>query len=463
MKKLHRFLVPYSRKLIIKNKKLREYFEITILENAPRHLSRLSGLVFPLLLICCLAQTAIANERVYLDITSAETRKINIAVPWFAFKDLGQNRQRIGLEMANTLSAALKFHGIISILPPESYGNNQAANWKKLGADFSILSNYSLNSDSIKLELRLLDVAGNETIMGKSFSGKLQQKDQMLLKFCDSVIETLTGQPGIATSRIAFVGRENKIKEVYLTDILGKIIKQVTRHKALTVSPRFVPGNSFLSYTSYHSGNQNLYITDLNQSKTTRAISRRKGLNLAPAWLPNGKSMILTLSKSGSPDLYLLDSTGKIIEQLTNRAGINVSPTISPDGKHVVFVSDRSGKPQLYYMNMSSRKVRRITFEGSENAEPSWSPTENLIVYSSLRDGVYQLFTMNPFKDEVPTQLTKDLSHHESPNWSPDGNQVIFAKRDGKKNQIYCIMKNGSYQRRIVNFPGSQTYPQWAK
>jgi TolB protein len=112
---------------------------------------------------------------------------------------------------------------------------------------------------------------------------------------------------------------------------------------------------------------------------------------------------------------------------------------------------------------MRTRNVRRLTFEGTENAEPSWSPTENLIVYSSLREGVYQLFTMNPQTGASPKQLTQDLSHHEAPSWSPDGNQVIFAKRDGNKQAIYGIMKNGSFERKLFNFPGSQTYPQWSR
>jgi TolB protein len=311
--------------------------------------------------------------------------------------------------------------------------------------------------------MRLLDVAANEIIMGKSYSGLMPQKEQMLFKFCDNVIETLTGKPGIAATQIAFVNRDNKVKEVYLTDILGTSFRQITRHKHLTVSPRFVPGGNFLTYTSYHSGNQNLYITDLRQNKTTRVLSKRKGLNLAPAWSPDGKYMVITLSTNGNPDLYLLDAKGEIVEQLTDRAGINVSPTWSPDGSHLVFVSDRGGKPQLYLMEMGTRKLKRLTFEGSENAEPCWSPNEDLIVYSSLRDGIYQLFTLNPYKNDPPIQLTDDLSYHESPCWSPDGNQVIFAKRDGEKNQIYGIMKNGSFQRRLFTLPGSQNYPQWSR
>ena len=423
----------------------------------PSSLLGLISALFALVLIPC---RGVASDRVYLDISATEVRKINMAVPWFQNKggaDGGSAR-----DFADTLGKALQFHGIIAIIPPEKYGDNQAADWKRLGADYAILGQYVLSGEVLKMEIRLQDVSTDEIVMGKTFSGDLDQKYQMLFKFCDSVIETLTGKPGIAATQIAFVSRENTIKEVFLTDILGKSLRQVTRHRHLTVSPRFLPGGKFLSYTSYHSGNQNLYITDLRQNKTTQAISRRKGLNLAPAWSADGETMIVTLSKDGNPDLYLLDRKGEIIEQLTSRAGINVSPTWSPDGSTVVFVSDRTGKPQLFALDMRTRGVRRLTFDGTENAEPNWSPTENLIVFSSLREGVYQLFTMNPQGGEAK-QLTFDLSHHENPSWSPDGNQVIYVKRDGNRQSIYAIMKNGSFDRRLFNFPGSQTYPQWSR
>lgn len=410
-----------------------------------------------------LAQQAISADRVYLDISATETRKIQFAVPWLLNKDLNGQKQKLGGDLADILAKALKFHGVISITPTSEYGGSQNVNWQNLGVDFTVLGNYTISSKGLNLELRLFDVAADEVMMGKSYSGTLKQKDIMLFRFCDEVIKELTGKPGIATTQIAFVSHDRNAKEVFITDILGRSLRQVTRHRNLIVSPRFTPDGHSLTYTSYHTGNANLYITDLRQSKTTRALSRRKGMNLAPAWSPDGKKFILTLSKDGNPDLYLLDSRGKIIEQLTKRSGINVSPTWSPDGTRVAFVSDRSGKPQLYVMDMRTRKTQRITFEDTENAEPSWSPTEDLLVYSSLRNGVYQLYTVKPEPRAEPKQITDDLSHHESPMWAPDGNQIIFSKRDGKKHQIYAIMKNGSFQRRILAFPGSHTYPQWSR
>ncbi len=419
--------------------------------------------IVSLLFLHFFISSATAADRVYLDVTSSGVRKINFAVPWFQNKSLPQQKQPLGRELADALAKSLEFHGIISIIPHDQYGGNQTADWKKLAADYVVLGQYSDSGDAVNLEMRLLDAASDEVLLGKSYSGTRQQKEKMIFRFCDSIIETLTGKPGIANSQIAFVNREGSVKEVFLTDILGKSLRQVTRHKYLAVSPKFIPGGPYLSYTSYHNGTQALYITDLRQDKTTQAVSRRKGLNLAPAWSSDGQKMVLTLSKDGNPDLFLMDRKGEIIEKLTERSGINVSPAWSPDEANLVFVSDRSGKPQLYLMDMRNRKVRRLTFEGTENAEPNWSPTENLIVFSSLRDGVYQLFTMNPLTGEEPKQLTSDPSHHESPCWSPDGNQVIFVKRDGQKQQLYGIMKNGSFERKLFNIPGSQTFPQWSR
>ncbi len=404
-----------------------------------------------------------AAGRVILDITSPEARKINFAVPWFGNKGSGDQKPSLGKDLADILGGALQFHGIISIIPARSYGGSQEADWKKLGADYVILSQYSASASSLTLELRLLDVANGGILMGKSYSGPIDQKDDMLFKFCDEVIKELTGEPGIASTQIAFVSLNNKVKEAFITDILGRHFRQVTRHHNLVVSPRFTPNGLFLSYTSYHTGNQNLYITDLRQSVTTRVLSRRKGMNLAPAWSPDGRTMVLTLSMNGNPDLYLLNNRGEILERLTQNEGLNVSATFSSDGKRIVFVSDRSGKPQLYLMDLASKKTQRITFTGQENVEPSWSPKEDLIVYTSLNNGLYQIWTIRPTPNATPTQITKDLTNNEEPDWSPDGNQIVFTKQIGGIHKIYVMLKNGSFERQLFSYPGSQSYPQWAR
>ncbi|MCG6929155.1 MAG: Tol-Pal system beta propeller repeat protein TolB [Desulfofustis sp.] len=418
----------------------------------------------PVLLAVLLVSSPACAKRVYLDITSAEARKIVFAVPWFQSSSNSSGGSQQDRKLAKTLSDALVFHGIIDVLPPERVIGSTTSEWSSMGADYGIIGRYSASGDSVSMEIRLFDAAEDKMLMGKSYEGPSSETNQMLFKFTDAVIEELTGKPGLATTQIAFVSEapDKQGREIFITDILGSNIRQVTRHRNLVVSPRFSPDGNLLAYTSYHSGNQNLYVTDLRQDKTTRALSRRKGMNLAPTWSPSGNSLIVTLSHNGNPDLYQINRRGEIIKQLTSRSGINVSPSFSPDGRHIVFVSDRSGKPQLYLMELESGNTQRITFEGVENAEPSWSPVENLVVYTSLRDGIYQLCTIDPFSLGSTTQLTSDQAHHETPSWSPDGNQIIFTKRDGSSHKIYGIMKNGLFQRILFSMPGSQTYPRWS-
>ena len=408
-----------------------------------------------------LASHAVA-ARVYLDITSADFRKVPFAVPYFVDK----NRTDVFFskkdrDMAALLSKALEFHGFISVVAPEKYSGRQDTDWVNLGVDYTITTQYETTSDKITFEFRLVDIDEGRMVIGKRYKGPLDKRDTMVLRFCDEVIYHLTGERGISQSQIVFTSETEEFKEVFIADVLGENIRQITRHKGLTVSPKFSPDGKLLAYTSYHPGNPNLYVTNLEKGRITRAISRRPGLNLAPAWSPDGKTMVITLSKDGNPDLYLINTRGDILDRVTQKAGINVSPTWSPDGKHIAFVSDRSGSPQIYIMDMQTRGVRRITFQGNDNTEPSWSPKGDWIAYAGLHESRYQIFTIRP-EGGQPVQLTWYRDDHESPSWSPDGRQIVFTRRHNNDRDISAVFRNGTGFRTLFKLDGHQASPEWS-
>ena len=403
---------------------------------------------------------AAAAERIYLDIAASEMRKVVVAVPSFV-NSAGEVNGQTGSAIAQLVARGLEFHGFIQIVDSGRYGANRGVDWKALGADYVVLGNYTASGNGMVIEGRLLDVVEDKILAGRRYRGAVDQRDDMALRLVDALVEEFTGEPGISRTSIAFVSDATGRKEVYVSDVLGRRVRQVTRHNHLCVSPRFTPDGRFLAYSSYHRGNQNLYITELSQSKLTRALSRRKGMNLAPAFSPDGRTMVLTLSKGGSPDLYLLDRKGKIIEQLTSRSGINVSASFSPDGKSLAFVSDRSGRPQVYVMDLQSGQTRRLTFQGSENAEPAWSPRGDRIVYTGLTEGHYQIFTI-PVTGGTPTRVSSGPGDFESPSWSPDGKQIAFSwKHDGRQ-ELSVVFANGKGQRTLFTLKGNQSYPQWS-
>ncbi|HBI16468.1 MAG TPA: Tol-Pal system beta propeller repeat protein TolB [Desulfobulbaceae bacterium] len=420
-------------------------------------------LIAIVLLAFCIAIVPARAERVYLDITAQDVRKVVVAVPWFSSPSAPAGDEKEGKPMADLLSQGLAFHGFIQVVDSQKYGGRNDADWKALGVDYVVMSKFETAGSGMTIEGRLLDVREDKMMAGRRYRGESKQSEDMVLRLCDSMIEEFTGTPGISRSRVAYVSDGTGRKEVYVADALGRGHRQVTKHQHLVVSPRFSPDGNYLAYSSYHTGNQNLYLTDLRQSKVTNAVSRRKGMNLAPAWSPDGKTMIVTLSKDGSPDLYLIDREGQVKERLTSGAAINVSASWSPDGNSIVFVSDRSGTPQVYLMDLKSRNAQRLTFEGKENSEPTWSPKGDLIAFSSLRNGQYHIYTMNPANPKSVQQVSSGWGDCEAPTWSPDGKQIAFSRRGQGKKQIWVMLKDGREMRLLYNVKGNQSYPQWTK
>lgn len=407
-------------------------------------------------LLCCLvAPSARAEDRTYYDISASDVRKIMLAVPSFA----GNNSQ--GGAVAKLLSKGLDLHGFIGVVDPSRYGGSRDTDWKSVGVDYVVLGQVNNDPAGVMVEGQILDVASNKLLAGRRLRGSSAQLEDMTLRLCDSLIQDFTGEPGVARTRIAFISDGTGRKEVYVSDILGQHPRQVTRHRALCVAPRFTPDGNSLAYSSYHRGNQDLYITDLRQSQSTRALSRRKGLNLAPAFSPNGRSIIVTLSKNGNPDLFAMDMQGKILGQLTSGAGINVSASFSPDGGSIAFVSDRSGKPNVYVMPAGGGSAKRLTFKCSENSEPAWSPKGNEIAFTGLTGGQYQLFVMDANGGNV-RQLTSGGGNFESPTWAPDGRLLAVTRKSGSRSELCVVSKNGKDVRVLFPMRGNQSYPQWS-
>jgi len=402
-----------------------------------------------------------AAARVYLDITSADMKKLSIAIPAFidpaapgAVTDKGQ-------KMADLVAKALTFHGFVSVIPASSYQNSRDANWSALGADYVIFGSFGNEENEMVIEGKIMDTHGNKMLAGKRYRAPWDKNRSILLKLSDEIVFQLTGEQGVSNTKIAFVSDQTGKKEIYLADVLGESVRQVTRHNGLAISPRFSPDGGRLAYTSYHRGNPNLYITDLSQDKTTKPISWQPGLNMAPGWSPDGQSLITTMSKDGESDLVLMTTSGKILDRLTSKQGINVSASWAPDGRRFAFVSDRSSTPQIYIMDVGSRQVQRITYSGKENTTPSWSPKGDLIAYTGLTDNGYQLFVISPEGGE-PTQLTQYWGNYESPSWSPDGRQIVLARSKGNQKELCRIFLKGQGLTPFIPMKGSQTYPQWS-
>ena len=405
----------------------------------------------------------------YIDITNPFLRKIPIAVPLFKKMSSGDATAQLSIKASDLLSETLEFTGYFKILDrgaflanPQTdavFSNINPQNWTSIGAELLITGGVLIEDNMVEMEFRLYDTFKEQLLVGKKYTGGINDQREMVRLFCSEVIYSLTGDRGIFNSKIAFVSTSSGNKEIYICDFDGYNPKRFTHTESIALTPAWSSDGKWLAYTSYEKGRPDLYIKHLKEK--IGAVIAKDGINTTPAWVPGKFALAATLSFSGDQEIYLLTGTGKISKRLTYKWGIDLSPTWSPDSKQMAFVSKRSGTPQIYIKNIDSGLVKRLTFQGYYNTQPSWSPKGDILAYSAMEGGRSNIFLIG-IEGEGPVQLTHNEGDNESPSWSPDGNLIVFSSTREGPSKIYVVTAYGTDQRRLFALKGEQTDPEWS-
>lgn len=432
---------------------------------------RLLVVLFPVLAVLFFSLTAQpCHGRVYIDINAPYLRKIPTAIPVFVNVGPHEDQARLAVSLADLLTETLDFTGFFKMLDRESFLEDARKagmtvntihfqNWTAVGAEFLFKGGFQHQGDILELELRLFDAFSARMLLGKRYTGRLNDQHRMIRRFCDEVILLLTGQPGIFTTEIAFISTTSGNKEIYISDFDGSNVRQFTNSGKITLFPAWSSDGKWLAYTDYSRGNPELFIRETKR-KQGRVVDL-KGSSITPAWVPGKFALAASLSYEGNPMIYLLSGNGKVIKKLTGHWSIDVAPSWSPDGKAFAFVSDRSGSPQIYIKDVEENRVRRLTFKGRYNTAPAWSPRGGYIAYEGLSDGHYDIFLIG-VDGRGPIQLTHEAGNNESPSWSSDGTLIAFASTREGPSRIYVMNANGTDQRRLLIMKGEQTDPGWS-
>ncbi len=267
--------------------------------------------------------------------------------------------------------------------------------------------------------------------LNKTFGGDWRQATH---EFADSLVETLTEgrQKGIATSRVAFISKQTGQKELYIMDIDGANVRQLTNDKRISLGPRFAPDGRRIAYTSYSSGYPDVWVVDLVNSQRQR-IAAFPGVNQSPAFSPDGTQIALILSKDGNTDLYAMPATGGNPRRLSRTSGTEATPTWSPDGRQIAFISDDRGNPQIYIIPVTGGALQRFNTFSTYTTEVDWSPDGAKLAYSIRSAGTNQIAVSDVRSGEQKVLTSSGLN--ETPGWTRNSRHLVYS-RDGK---IYLL------------------------
>ena len=306
---------------------------------------------------------------------------------------------------------------------------------------------WSVSGNQVKLTGEVRDVPARRPILVREYRGPQSDWRSLVHRFADDVVLQFTGEAGVAQTRIAFVGGQGKVKELYVMDLDGARLRPLTADQSLVLSPAWSPEGSLMLFTSYRGGTgPQLYVIS-SEGGREYLISGRPGLNTCPSYSPDGREILCTLSQDGNPEVYMLDARGGSPRRLTDSPSIDTSPCWSPTGREIAFTSDRTGTPQVYVMDREGGNVRRLTYDVEYTDSPAWSPRGDRIAFVARTGAGFDIYLCRP--DGSGLRLAVSGGSNENPRWSPDGRHLLFASNRDSIPGLYVTDLDDRSPRRL--------------
>jgi TolB protein len=425
------------------------------------------ALLFATGLLCVHVVTVEAQSDIYV---RGAGRLIPLALPQLCATDGAVPEAKA---VPETMRRDLDLSGFFEIVNPASYietagkcGSQEStaySDWSVINTEGLIKGQVSVVGNRAKVQLYLHDVQKQVVVLAKEYEGDATKISVIAHKFANEVMKYYTGEAGIFGTQIAFSSRVGRFKELFVMDMDGSNVRQLTNERGLAISPAWDPSGTKIAYTSYRNRVPDVFILDA-ATRGTKQVTRTVEMDIAAHFVPSGNQLLMSRTEGSESDIVLMNTDGTAVRKLTspNRA-IDVSPFPSPDGSMIAFCSNRGGGPQIYTMGADGSGAKRVSFVSSNYCtSPAWSPKGDKIAFVCMADGNFQLFVSN-VDGSNPVQLTSAGSN-EDPEWSPDGRYLIFASTYWTPGiySIALIRDDGTNIKRITTSRSGDFEPAWS-
>ena len=176
-------------------------------------------------------------------------------------------------------------------------------------------------------------------------------------------------------------------------------------------NPTWAPDSQSIAFTGMSRGLTDLYVYDL-QGSTLRQLTTDPYADLQPAWSPDGSRIAFATDRFttnlesltiGEYRLALIDPAGGAIEEVrAASSGKHINPQWAPDGRALFFISDRDGIPNLYRVPLAGGGVEQLTrvstgLSGITNISPALTvaSSSGAAAFSIYQDGKHDIYAID--------------------------------------------------------------------
>ncbi|MBW7903248.1 MAG: Tol-Pal system protein TolB [Rhodocyclaceae bacterium] len=408
---------------------------------------------------CAAAFSLAAHAQLSIEVTGAGANRIPVTIADFG------GEPGVARALTSVVRGDLERSGMFSLVEQSQSPLTEAstidfAAARGRGADAVAAGSIGGGGDGrYESRFRLFDVNKQEQIAGAAFVTGVPQLRAAGHRIADVIYEKLTGEPGVFSTRIAYVVKAGPGRyELQIADADGQNAQAALISREPIISPAWSPDGGRLAYVSFENKKPVIYVHSLASGKRV-VVANFKGSNSAPAWSPDGRRLAVVLTKDGGSQIFTINADGSGVQRLASSGAIDTEPQFSHDGQHIYFTSDRGGSPQIYRIGVSGGEVQRVTFEGSYNVTPRLSPDGRTMAFISRREGAFRLAVMDLASRQV--QVLTNSFKDESPSFAPNGRMVLIATEVGGRGVLSAVSVDGRIRQRLSVAAGDVREPAW--
>jgi PKD repeat protein len=259
------------------------------------------------------------------------------------------------------------------------------------------------NEDEDSLEVYIMDIDGSNVEKITNIGG-----------------DGVRGIPGSSPDgrRIAFTDGSN----LYIVNTDGSWMTSILSGKELW-DLSWSPDGSKIALEILEGNQWDIYVVDIDGSNL-RQLTNNTADDMSPKWSPDGDKIVFVSTRDGNSELYIMNADGSNEQRVTNTDTWEWCPCWSPDGSEIYYTSiNLSGFFQYY-------SIKSIKPDGS-NERLVYGPNDRDIWYPSFSpDGnhfVCYVWMVNLDREiykidrngSNPVQLTNNTANDQNAIWLP--------------------------------------------
>lgn len=415
-----------------------------------------------------------AKDILTVTITQGVESALPVAVPRFVPPAGDAAGEALSRTLQEVISGDLNRSGRLRVVDRSGYPQQPAdflsvdfPAWQATDAQSLLLGRLERTTGTdYSVEFRLVDIYGASQELGFRVPTSSATARVTAHQIADLVYQKLTGEPGVFSTRVAYVAVERsaddgRVYRLNVADSDGADPQTLLESREPVLSPAWSPDGRKLAYASLEGSRATLFLQDIRTGQRT-AVSSGEGMHSAPAFSPDGQQIALTISRDGNPDIYLYSLATQQMTRITRDAAIDTEPAFSPDGRTLAFTSDRGGAPQIYVVDLRSPQPRRLTFEmGPYNARPRYSPDgKSLAVVTQGASGKgFRIGVIDLERGFI--NVLSDGPLDESPTFAANGQLLMYTTRTARGSELAVISSDGRVKQRLRLAAAEVREPAW--